>query len=391
MKERKKTMVLVIVGIAFCCAGIYVFMLKFFFYNKYNVHAKRAMLDRLGGRYDQEFELSSTEFETKEVRTGGAKYVHIWTFELLDNQGRQFYAYVRLYGLAEKGDGNFHDPDYSSYIDDTYGQLCIEERLGGKYDLYQYRQEKGSRPGDSEWEDYIFICTKNNVDEMVKLLTEVYFKETEFSNGGCLKCLVNNEEGKELFSYYWWNITRELQKQGKEVTEQTVCAYMLQELQNKLFPHIASYNVEKSQNGYVVSITDIHGKLLYEDFYQLEPIISEIGKDTIMVTAGKGDSIAYKFINRKSGKISDSYENISTYNEQLVVYGIYENAKLKIVIRDIYDEDIVYKEITDQFPGVAVGSYIIKNAEIVSDNLVHITYYIGDNWKEKEVFVNLQG
>lgn len=73
------------------------------------------------------------------------------------------------------------------------------------------------------------------------------------------------------------------------------------------------------------------------------------------------------------------------------MYGIYENAKLKIVIRDIYDEDIVYKEITDQFPGVAVGSYIIKDAEIVSDNLVHITYYIGDNWKEKEVFVNLQG
>lgn len=158
-----------------------------------------------------------------------------------------------------------------------------------------------------------------------------------------------------------------------------------------MISHIASYNVEKSQNGYVVSITDIHGKLLYEDLYQLEPIISEIGKDTVMVTAGKGDSIAYKFINRKSGKISYSYENISTYNEQLVVYGIYENAKLKIVIRDIYDEDIVYKEITDQFPSVAVGSYIIKDAEIVSDNLVHITYYIGDNWKEKEVFVNLQG
>lgn len=78
--------------------------------------------------------------------------------------------------------------------------------------------------------------------------------------------------------------------------------------QNKLIPHIASYNVEKSQNGYVVSITDIHGKLLYEDLYQLEPIISEIGKDTVMVTAGKGDSIAYKFINRKSGKISYSYE-----------------------------------------------------------------------------------
>jgi hypothetical protein len=42
----------------------------------------------------------------------------------------------------------------------------------------------------------------------------------------------NNEEGETLFSYYWWNITRELQKQDKEITEQTVYAYILQELKN---------------------------------------------------------------------------------------------------------------------------------------------------------------
>ena len=141
-------------------------------------------------------------------------------------------AYARSYGLIEKGDGNSHASDYFSYIDDTYGQLYIEEELGNKFDLYQYRQEKGSRLDDPEWEDYIFICTKNNVAEIAELLTEIYFKETEFSNGGCLKCLVNNEEGEMLFSYYWWDITRELQKQDKEITEQTVYAYILQELKN---------------------------------------------------------------------------------------------------------------------------------------------------------------
>lgn len=231
MKSRKKMIIMIIIiGIVICCSGIYFFLLKYFFYNKYNIYAQRAVLDSLSGRYNQEFELLSIEFETKEVEAGGAKYVHMWTFVLRDNQGRQFYAYARLYGLVEKGDGSSHASDYSSYIDDTYGQLCIEEGLGNKFDLYQYRQEKGSRLDDPEWEDYIFICTKNNADKIAELLTEIYFKETEFGNGGCLKCLVNSEEGEKLFSYYWWNITRELQKQDREITEQTVYVYILQEL-----------------------------------------------------------------------------------------------------------------------------------------------------------------
>lgn len=233
LKGRKKMIIfMIIIGIIICCSGIYLFLLKYFFYNKYNIYEQRAVLDRLNGRYNQEFELLSIEFETKKVKTGGAKYVHMWTFVLRDNQGRQFYAYARSYGLVEKGDGNPYATDYFSYIDDTYGQLYIEEELGNKFDLYQYRQEKGSRLDDPEWEDYIFICTKNNVAEIAELLTEIYFKETEFSNGGCLKCLVNNEEGETLFSYYWWDITRELQKQDKEITEQTVYAYILQELKN---------------------------------------------------------------------------------------------------------------------------------------------------------------
>lgn len=233
LKGRKKMIIfMIIIGIIICCSGIYLFLLKYFFYNKYNIYEQRAVLDRLNGRYNQEFEILSIEFETKEVKTGGAKYVHMWTYVLRDNQGRQFYVYARAYGLVEKGDGSSYFPDYYYYIDDTYGQLCIEERLGNKFDLYQYRQEKGSRLDDTEWEDYIFICTKNNVAEIAELLTEIYFEETEFGNGGCLKCLVNNEEGETLFSYYWWDITRELQKQNKEITEETVYTYILQKLED---------------------------------------------------------------------------------------------------------------------------------------------------------------
>lgn len=243
-----------------CCSGIYFFLLRYYFYNKYNIHAKRAVLNSLN-IYNQEFELLSIDFETKELKTGHSKYVHLWTFVLQDSQGRQFYAYEYGYGLIEKGDGDFVATDYYYYTDDTYGQLCIEERLDDKYDLSQYRQEKGSRLDSPYWDDYIFVCTKENADEIAELLTEIYFKETEFSNGGCLRCSVNNEQGETLFSYHWWNITRELQEQNIKITEQTVYAYILQELKiglgGKFDTYLRTYGlIEKEDRGYPTADSD---------------------------------------------------------------------------------------------------------------------------------------
>ena len=130
MKGRRKMIIIIIIlGMVICCGGIYNFLLKYFFFNKYNIYAQRAVLDRLNQKYNQEFEIVSKEFETKEVKTEGAKYVHIWTYVLRDSQGRQFYAYVRLYGLIDKGDGDFHALDYFNYINDTYEQPCIEKRI----------------------------------------------------------------------------------------------------------------------------------------------------------------------------------------------------------------------------------------------------------------------
>lgn len=43
----------------------------------------------------------------------------------------------------------------------------------------------------------------------------------------------------------------------------------------------------------------------------------------------------------------------------------------------------------DTFPNVAVGSYIIKDAQILDEHSVDLTYYVGDEWKEKEKIIRL--
>ncbi len=233
MKGRKRMFLLIaisiVIGFAACCGAIYFLLQKYYFFNEHNIHAQRAAWESLNAVYQQEFELLSTEFETKEVKAG-VKYIYMWTFTFQDSQGRQFYSYLCLYGGSEKGEGLFYAPDYSTYVDDTYAQLCIEERLGDKFDLYKYRQEKASCFPNGD--DYIFIYTKDNAEEIAEILTEIYFEEMEFSSCSCLLCLVNNEEGEELFSYHGSSITRKLQEQDKEITKETVYTYILQEIQN---------------------------------------------------------------------------------------------------------------------------------------------------------------
>ncbi len=155
----------------------------------------------------------------------------------------------------------------------------------------------------------------------------------------------------------------------------------------KLSPDKMTHTVYKNEGNYVVSITNNQGKKIYEHSYKSEPVVSKAGENTFIVTVGRGDCWTTSFINGKTGKVSDGFENISSYNEKLVVYGIYDDNKLKIVIRDIYDKEKAYKEIIDDFPDLAVGSYVIKDAKVINDHMVYIKYYTGDDWEEKENIV----
>lgn len=155
----------------------------------------------------------------------------------------------------------------------------------------------------------------------------------------------------------------------------------------KLAPNKMKYSIIKKNDNYTVLVSNGEGEMVYKDFYNLEPVISKVGKNTIMITVGKGDLKVSKFVNGKTGRVSDTFENVSAFSEKLVVYGIFESGKLKIVIRDIYDKEKTYKEIIDTFPNVAVGSYIIKDAKIISNHLVYLNYYVNDGQEKKKIVI----
>lgn len=46
----------------------------------------------------------------------------------------------------------------------------------------------------------------------------------------------------------------------------------------KLAPNKMTYSVEKQGENYFVSISDNQGRIIYEDLFELEPVISKVGK-----------------------------------------------------------------------------------------------------------------
>lgn len=184
------------------------------------------MMEYLDYKYDSEFLLESIDFETTESMVEGAPYIHVWMFTLRDSEGKEFHAYLWLYGSHRYGDGVLYESDYFSYISDDFGQLNIEERLEGELDFDQYRQFKSiENPGTP---DYLFVYTGSNAEEIAEILTKIYFEEREFIQGVGLRCKVTDEKGETLYSYTCWDVTNKLK--DKRITRDTVYHYILKKI-----------------------------------------------------------------------------------------------------------------------------------------------------------------
>lgn len=152
-----------------------------------------------------------------------------------------------------------------------------------------------------------------------------------------------------------------------------------------------AYEIDRDEEGYKVSVYDSQENLLYEDSYPGEPVVKRIGKDTLEIHEGAGNTGWSVFINGETGEASEPIVDVIACNEQIAVYPVFEDGNFKIIIRDIYNEN-AYEEITDDFPPVATGTGFIKEAKVLDRYTVYLDYYTGDSgngdeWEEKKIVV----
>lgn len=227
MRRKKIWMKLILILVLL--GGFTFIRIKYYYFSEYNVYAKREIKKLLDYRYDENFHFISADYMVCENADKGRGYIYLWRYTLEDDAGRVFYAHLWGFG-SSKINGNHYEPDYGAAGEsETYGQLRIEECMPEKYELYKYRQDKNY--GAVSVQDYLFVCKDGNEAYIAEILTQIFFKEETFSPNGCLKCQVEDENGKELYVYWSYRIKFDLEEQEKEITEETVQEYILEKLE----------------------------------------------------------------------------------------------------------------------------------------------------------------
>lgn len=212
-------------------AGIFYLGLRYFYYSEYNVHAKKAVIDELGERYQEEFKLLDTEYAVYDCDnpdiTGGAKYQYIWTFTFENESGEEFKAYSWGYGLSEFGAST--DPVlYGLNIWDEYSYSALEKHLP-QMDLQQYRQEVNVDCLEGSY--YVIECTKENQETVADMLIQIFLTQKKLDNLGWIGIDIHNEEGDVIYHYGRWTVSEYFRQQELEVTEESLKQYFMGQIE----------------------------------------------------------------------------------------------------------------------------------------------------------------
>ena len=257
---------------------------------------------------------------------------------------------------------------------------------------------------------YSFNLEENNIDEIADIISTIYditfnnTKKPENSEVGCdveygeksisRIGMADSDEiyhyiGKtkeEIYDYVYARIRKEwiedLEKNFNWEESDNVKKEVLEELIEDLC------TIQHNNDTCVVTIKDINGKQIFCEEYPKEPIVFLVDNETFQVIVGKGDWRISTFINIKEGIVSEGFDNVSDCDGEKIVYAIWENETMKIIVRDIYDKDKYYKEIIRDFSPVAVPSNIIHEVTLYKRTM-HLKYFYGEEFELKEEIIQL--
>lgn len=149
------------------------------------------------------------------------------------------------------------------------------------------------------------------------------------------------------------------------------------------------YTGENKENNYIVCIKNRQEDIIFYEEYAREPTVKVVYDDTFMVIRGQGDWHGYTFINIETSLVSEEFDDINAWNHEKVVYSVYENDVIKIVIQDIYDKEKYYKEVLRNYAPEAIPYRVILDAEFINDSQVILKYYRGEEWEEVSEIIDL--
>lgn len=156
-------------------------------------------------------------------------------------------------------------------------------------------------------------------------------------------------------------------------------------------------NYKITYNGnftYSYEIRDNSGTvILSDDNAKKTPHITMIDENTAKLTIQKGTGITTAFTtycNITNGSISESFNAVFDECNGKTVYYEYRESKYYIIVRDIFDKDVFYKEFE-----IDDDIYTVANAVVSADfsqdcTMLTVTYLAGTDYKETKTVFNIE-
>jgi hypothetical protein len=147
--------------------------------------------------------------------------------------------------------------------------------------------------------------------------------------------------------------------------------------------YIIAKNKDETYN---IKLLDKNKKVIDEFTVPKEPHVKELEKDVIQFIISYGSPFyTTYFYDTKANLISQAYDTPVLVDKGRIV--IVEGNKL--IVSDIFDKDLYYKEVERNFSQTVPPSSAILTAKFVNSDKLQIDYYEGEDFTEKSEIIDL--
>lgn len=151
---------------------------------------------------------------------------------------------------------------------------------------------------------------------------------------------------------------------------------------NRMTISNSQYLIKKDVSGYEVILYDKENNEVYKMVYPIEPWIKEVTDNILEIGVSTGVPSTYVFYyNKDTAKMSDTYFNSILFGNKYIAY---MESNEEIILTDIFDEGILYKEVGRNFTKCLNP---IINIEVLDNDNILLEYYAGENFEKKSELI----
>lgn len=141
---------------------------------------------------------------------------------------------------------------------------------------------------------------------------------------------------------------------------------------------------------YKVTVFGRDKSVIYETTLCGEPEFTTLEDGVLRMKTGAGNVTQYSFFDTVQNRVSPVYENPELVLDGKIVYMTLDEGKLRLVVRDIFDETAFCRVYDRDFSKTAVPADALTSAVFIDENTLQVTYLSGENFEVTEETFRLQ-